>query len=226
MIRMMRGLAAGAALALVSGGCAGHGWQDGYGGGGWGTPSEVHGQVEGVQTRLNTIQLRRENGRRAVVHFDSRTEVVSGNRRYRPESLDRGDHVSMRVSRDSRGRLYTRHVTVRHEVRDVYRGDRDRDRVRDRDRDRVPDRRRDDRRYEDRRDDRDDARSVTGRVGRVDRSGRRFELRSDRGTVWVSVAPNASRGVRERFQRLREGDRVSVTGRYVGRDRFQMERFR
>ncbi|HEX6372777.1 MAG TPA: hypothetical protein VF006_27900 [Longimicrobium sp.] len=227
MIRMMRGLAAGAALALmaVSGGCAGYGWEDGYGGGGWGTPSEVRGQVEGVQTRLNTIQLRRDNGRRAVVHFDSRTEVVSEGRRSRPESLDRGDYVSMRVSRDSRGRLYTRHVTVRHEVRDVYRGDRDRDRVRDRDRDR----RRDDGRYEDRRgrgDDRYDARSVEGRVGRVDRAGRRFELRSDRGTVWVTVAPNASRGVRERFQRLRTGDRVGVTGRYVGRDRFQMERFR
>jgi hypothetical protein len=224
MIRMMRGLAAGAALALaaVSGGCAGYGWEDGYGGGGWGSPSEVRGQVEGVQSRLHTIQLRRDNGRRVVVRFDSRTEVVSDGRRSRPESLDRGDYVSMRVTRDSRGRLFTRHVSVRHEVRDVYRGDRDRDRVRDRDR------RRDDDRYgRDRRDDdRYDARAVEGRVGRVDRSGRRFELRSERGTVWVTVAPNASRGVRDRFARLREGDRVRVSGRYVGRDRFQMEQFR
>ncbi|HEU4884080.1 MAG TPA: hypothetical protein VFT45_17595 [Longimicrobium sp.] len=228
MIRMMRGLAAGAALALatVSSGCAGYGWEDGYGGGGWGSPSEVRGQVEGVQTRLHTIQLRRDNGRRAVVHFDSRTEVVYGDRRERPESLDRGDYVSMRVSRDSRGRLYTRHVTVRHEVRDVYRGDRDRDRDRVGDRDRRHD---DDDRYDrrDRRDDdRYDARAVEGRVGRVDRSGRRFELRSDRGTVWVTVARDASRGVRDRFARLREGDRVRVTGRYVGRDRFEMEQFR
>jgi hypothetical protein len=222
MIRMMRGLAAGAALALasVSGGCAGYGWEDGYGGGGWSTPSEVRGQVEGVQTRLHTIQLRRDNGRRAVVQFDSRTEVVYGDRRERPESLDRGDYVSMRVSRDSRGRLYTRHVTVRHEVREVYRGDRDGDR--------VPERRGDDERYKnrgDRRDDRADARAVEGRVGRVDRSARRFELRGERGTVWVTVAPNASRGVRDRFDRLREGDRVRVSGRYVG-DRFEMEQFR
>jgi hypothetical protein len=127
----------------------------------------------------------------------------------------------MRVSRDSRGRLYARNVNVRHEAREVYRGDRDRRR--------APDRRRDGDRYGDRRDRHDDryeVRSVEGRVERVDRSGRRFQLRSERGTVWVSVAPNASRGVRDRFQRLREGDRVSVTGRYVGRDRFQMERFR
>jgi hypothetical protein len=230
MIRMMRGLAAGAALALaaVSGGCAGN-WQDGYGGGGWGTPSEVRGQVEGVQTRLHTIQLRRDNGQRAVVHFDSRTEVVSGNQRTSAASLDRGDYVSMRVSRDSRGRLYTRHVTVRHEVRDVNRGDdraRDRDRVRDRERDR----RREDGQYDrrdDRRDDvRNDARAVEGRVVRVDRSGRRFELRSDQGTVWVTVPSNASRGVRERFQRLRQGEYVHVSGRYVSRERFEMARFR
>jgi hypothetical protein len=222
MIRTMRGLAAGAMLALaaVSGGCAGNSWDDLYDGRGGG--SELHGRVEGVQTRLHTIQIRRDNGRREVVRYDGSTQVVSGNQRTTAAALDRGDYVSMRVNRDSRGRLYTRHVTVRHENRQVYRGDRDRDR------DRVPDRRRDDRRYEDRRDDdrRYDARSVEGRVGRVDRSGRRFELRSDRGTVWVSVAPNASRGVRDRFQRLREGDRVSVTGRYVSRDRFQMERFR
>lgn len=223
MIRTMRGLAAGAVLAMaaVSGGCAGNSWDDVYGGrGGWGGSSELRGRVEGVQTRLHTIQLRRDNGRREVVRYDARTEVVSGNRRTTAASLDRGDYVSMRVSRDSRGRLYTRHVTVRHENRPVYRGD---DRVRDRDRDRVPDRRRDDRRDDDRRYD---ARAVEGRVGRVDRSGRRFELRGDRGTVWVSLAPNASRGVRDRFQRLREGDRVGVTGRYVSRDRFQMERFR
>lgn len=229
MIRTMRGLAAGAMLALaaVSGGCAGNSWDDVYGGrGGWGGSSELRGRVEGVQTRLHTIQLRRDNGRREVVRYDARTEVVSGNRRTTAASLDRGDYVSMRVSRDSRGRLYTRHVTVRHENRPVYRGD---DRVYDRDGDRrrVPDRRRDDRRYEDRRDDRrHDARAVEGRVGRVDRSGRRFELRSDRGTVWVSVSPNASRGVRDRFQRLRSGDYVRVAGRYVSRDRFQMETFR
>lgn len=217
MIKAMRGLAAGAALALaaVSGGCAGYGMEDVYGRrGGWGGSSEMRGQVDGVYARFNTIRLRRDNGSVADVRYDGRTEVVRGGRRARAESLDRGDYVSMRVSRDSRGRLYTRHVTVRHENRQVSRGDRDRDR--------VPDRR-----YEDRRDDdRYDARSVTGRVGRVDRSGRRFEMRSDRGTVWVSVAPNASRGVRDRFQRLRTGDRVSVTGRYVSRDRFQMERFR
>lgn len=231
MIRKMRGLAAGAALALASvlGGCAGYGWEDGYGGGGWGSPSQVSGRVEGVQTRLRTIQLRRDNGRRVAVHYDGRTDVVSQGRRQNPESLDPGDYVSMRVTRDSRGRLYARDVNVRREA-----PDRVGNRVPDRRRgdDRWDDRRRGDDRWEDRRDRRGnddawrDARAVEGRVGRVDRSGRRFELRGDRGTVWVSVPRDASRGVRERFQRLRTGDHVRVSGRYTSRTAFRLEQFR
>lgn len=219
MIRMMRGLAASAVLALaaVSGGCAGYGMEDVYGGrGGWGGNSEMRGQVDAVHSRYNTIRLRRDNGRVADVRYDSRTEVVDRDRRYRAESLDRGDYVTMRVSRDSRGQLYTRHVTVRRNASAA-------------DRNRVPDRRRGDDRYDDRRgrrDDRYEARSVAGRVERVDRSGRRFQLRTDRGNVWVTVPSNAGRGVRERFQRLRAGAYVSVEGRYVNGDRFQLERFR
>lgn len=242
MIRTIRRLAAGAVLALaaVSGGCAGYGWQDGYGGWGWGTPSELRGRVEGVQTRLRTIQLRRDNGRRVAVRYDSRTEVATQGRRDRPESLDPGDYVTMRVSRDSRGRLYARYVNVRREAREVYR-DRDRDRDRRGGDDRWEDRRRrdgdDDDRWEDRRrdDDRRDERrydermgerSAEGRVGRVDRSRGRFELRTDRGTVWVYVPSDLGRTDTDRFRRLRGGEYVTVSGRYVSRDRFEMERFR
>lgn len=231
MIRTMRTLAAGAVLALsaVSGGCAGY--QDGYGGWGWNTPSEVRGRVEGVQTRLNTIQLRRDNGGRVVVRYDRRTEVDFPGRRGSAEALDPGDYVSMRVSRDNGGRLYARQVHVRREAPDVYRGDRDRDRRRDGDdrrgRGRVDDRW-EDRRRDDRRDDGEwsSLRSAEGRVGRVDRSRRRFELRTGRGTVWVSVPGDLERADGDRFRRLRTGDFVYVTGRYVARDRFELERFR
>ena len=223
MKRMMRGLAACAALAVaaVSGGCAGYGWDDGlYDRGGWGGRSEMRGVVNDVHERYRVIRVRRDDGRMAEVRYDTRTEVVyrDRGRRSRPESLDRGDYVSMRVNRDSRGQLYTRHVTVRREARDGYRRDRDRDRGDDR---------WDDRRYRDRHDDGwRNVRSLDGRVGRVDRSGRRFELRTDRGTVWVSVPSSADRSVRERFQRLRTGDRVHVSGRYAGNGRFRMDRFR
>ncbi len=215
MKRMMRGLAAGAALALaaVSGGCAGYGMEDVLNGGrgGWGSTSEMRGEVRDVSERYRTIHVRRDNGRAVAVRYDSRTEVTYNGRRYRPSSLDRGDYVSMRVSRDSRGELYTRHVTLRRDVRAAR--DRDRGRYDDRDR-------------HDRRDDRYEARAAEGRVGRVDRGGRRFELRTERGSVWVTLPSNASRGVRERFGRLRRGDYVRVSGRYTANGRFQMDRFR
>jgi hypothetical protein len=217
MKRMMRGLAAGAALVLasVSGGCASaYGW-DGYDG--WGGSSEMRGVVNDVHERYRVIRLRRDNGRITDVRYDARTEVVYQGRRYRPESLDRGDYVSVRVNRDSRGQLYARNVTLRRDARDGYNRDRDR-----RDNDGW-----DDRRDRDRRDDGwGNVRSLDGRVGRVDRSRRRFELRSDRGTVWVSLPYNADRTVRDRFSRLRSGDRVQVSGRYAGNGRFQMDGFR
>lgn len=223
MKRMMRGLAACAALALAaaSGGCANaYGWDGVYDGGGWGGSSEMRGVVTSVHDRYNTIRLRRDNGRIADVRYDSRTEVVSSGRRYRPQSLDRGDYVSMRVNRDNRGQLYARHVTVRREARDTYSRDRDRDRRDDR---------WDDRRDRDRRDnDRgwNNARALDGTVGRVDRDDRRFELRTARGSVWVYLPGSPSQATRERYQRLRTGDYVHVSGR-MGRNRtFQMDRFR
>lgn len=225
MKRMMRGLAACAALALtaVTGGCAGNGWEDVVYGGrdGWGGATEMRGEVRDVSERYRVIRVERDNGRTAQVRYDGRTEVVYGDRRVRATALNHGDYVSMRVSRDSRGELYTRHVTVRRIARDSRdRGGYD---------DRRGDRRRDDRwddRRDDRRDERYDARAAEGRVGRVDRSARRFELHTDRGTVWVNLSGNASRGVRERFGRLRQGDRVRVSGRYVANGRFQMDSFR
>lgn len=216
MKRMMRGLAACAALALtaVAGGCAGNGWEDVVYGGrdGWGGASEMRGEVRDVSERYRVIRLQRDNGSTAQVRYDRRTEVVYGDRRVRPTALNHGDYVSMRVSRDSRGELYTRHVTVRRIARDS------------RDRDRYDDRRGD--RRNDRRDERYDARAAEGHVGRVDRGARRFELHTERGTVWVNLSSNASRGVRERFGRLRQGDRVRVSGRYVANGRFQMDSFR
>ena len=205
----MRGRAAGAVLALTAAlaGCAGYGWEDVLhdGVGGWG--SDMRGEVRDVHERYRVIELRRDDGRRAEVRYDSRTDVTYRGRRYRPESLDRGDYVTMRVNRDSRGRLFARHIVVRRSVRDrdVY----------DRDRDRYP-----------RDDDRYDARTAEGRVTRVDHRSGRFQLRTGSRTVWVTLPYDAGRGTRDRFHRLREGDYVRIYGRYRGRDRFELERFR
>lgn len=207
MIRMMRGLAAGAALALASaaGGCAGYGWEDVlYDGIGGRDGTEIRGEVRDVQDRNRVIRLRRDDGRITSVRYDSRTDVIYRDRRYSPRSLDRGDYVSVRVARDSRGELHARRIVVRRSVRDgVY----------------------------DRRDTRDDgwslsARTVEGRVSRVDRRNGRFQLRADSRSIWVTLPYNPGGNVRQRFDRLRQGDYVRVSGRFVSRDRFEIERFR
>ena len=64
-------------------------------------------------------------------------------------------------------------------------------------------------------------------MGRVDRDGTRFELRGTReGNVWVTVPRNASRGMRDRISRLREGQYVRLRGRYLSGNRFEIEGFR
>ena len=215
MIRTLRGWAAGAVLALAAtaGGCAGNSWDDVlYGGDRYGYGSDIRGQVRDVGSR--TIELRTESGRNARVRYDGSTDVRYRDRRYSVRSLQRGDYVTIRTYRERDGDLYARSVEVRRSARA----------------DRVYDRRRDDRadrRVPPRRSDVYARTSVEGRVGRVDRRGGRFELRDTRqGTVWVTVPRNASRGMRERISRLREGQHVRLQGRFLSGNRFEVEGFR
>lgn len=213
MIRTLRGWAAGAVLVLATtaGGCAGVGWDDVlYGGDAYGWGSEIRGEVRDVGSR--SIEIRTDGGRHVRVWHDRYTEVRYGDRRYSVRSLERGDDVVVRTRRERDGDLYARSVIVRRSGRD-----------------RVYDRR-DDRRYPripPRRDEVYSRTSIEGRVGRVDRDGTRFELRGTReGTVWVTVPRNASRGMRDRVARLREGQYVRLRGRYLSGNRFEIEGFR
>ncbi|HZG42195.1 MAG TPA: hypothetical protein VEY93_04470 [Longimicrobium sp.] len=213
MRRMVRGLALAATLALGAGGCAGYGMEEVLNGG-LGTlyGNEVEGEIRGVNTRSRYLEVRTYNGRSERVRYDGRTRVVYRDRQYNPSALERGDEVSIRTSRDRNGYLYADHVRVRHSRGNDRYDSRDRDRDRDR-RDRDRDR------YEDR------VYSLDARVVRVSRTSRQMELRtSDGRRVWATL-PHDSRD-RDRFNRLREGDRVRLTGRYTSRERFVIERIR
>jgi hypothetical protein len=212
MIKTLRGWAAGAVLALATtaGGCAGYGLDDVlYGDGPYVQQSEVRGEVRDISSR--TIEVRTDRGRNVRVYYDRYTEVRRGDRRFAVRSLQRGDDVVLRTRRERDGELYARAVILQRNGRGSYD-------------------RRDERRYPRIPPRRDEAYSRTvleGRVGRVDRNGTRFELRDTReGTVWVSVRGNAGRGVRERVERLREGQYVRLQGRFLSGNRFEVEGFR
>jgi hypothetical protein len=231
MNRTLRGWTAGAVLAfaVTAGGCAGSGLDDVLNGG---RPNAYGGEVRGEVRDVNSrsVQVRTDDGRTALVRFDSRTSVSYDGRRYSPGTLQRGDLVAMRVNRDGRGDLYTQSISLRRRAdgggRVVDRrtgervGDRNADRARRRTEERV--RRRDDRRGE------TNARtSVEGRVGRVDMRNNRFELRdTGHGNVWVTLPRNARGEMRSRVARLREGQHVRLQGRFLSGDRFEVEGFR
>jgi len=68
--------------------------------------------------------------------------------------------------------------------------------------------------------------TVDGRVERVDLQRNSFEMR-DRSNerVIVSVPFNARRSDVDRFRALREGDYVRVEGRFLDRERFELDSF-
>ncbi|MEW5931942.1 MAG: hypothetical protein AB1941_31115 [Gemmatimonadota bacterium] len=181
--------------------------------------SDLRGEVRRVDTRNRVIEVRGRDGRGVTAYYDGRTRVEYRGRRYGVSALERGDEVSMRVSRDRGRYLYADHIYVTESARDRGGWGRD-DRGRDDDRDR----RRDDRR--DRAAWRDTGR-LYGTVMAVDFRSWRFEVRGDRGErVRVTVPREANRSTEDRFRRLRRGDRVDLAVRPLSRDRAELRRFR
>jgi len=210
MIRTMRGWAAGAvlAMAMAAAGCAGSGWEDVYGRPG-GYATDIRGEVRGVGSRH--IDLRTDGGRHTRVRYDGRTDVRYRDRRYSARSLERGDHVVVRVDTRGRGEPYARMVTVRSSRRA----------------ERVYDRRTDDRRYPGRRDDAYARSELEGRVVAVDSRSATFRLDGTRqGTVSVTLPSNAGRGLRQRVVQLRQGQYVRLRGRFLSENRFEVSGFR
>jgi len=68
--------------------------------------------------------------------------------------------------------------------------------------------------------------TVDGRVERVDLQRNSFDMRDQsRERVVVSLPYNARRSDVDRFRALREGDYVRVEGRFLDRERFELDSF-
>jgi hypothetical protein len=190
--------------ALALAGCHELGHIDGIGdyGGTTNSNGDVVGEVQYVDPRAREIEVRTDGGRTAVLRYDDRTQVVYRQRNYPVANLERGDYIAARVQQDRDRRDYTDTITVRESVQD--RGGRGSGGSSGSSRfDRVD-----------------------GRVEHIDARRGTFELRDSRNrTIVVSVPFNAPRQVMDRFNRLREGDSVTIEGRSAGNDRFELENF-
>jgi hypothetical protein len=161
--------------------------------------SDVVGEVEDVDNRAREIEIRTDSGQTAVVRYDDQTQVIYRQRNYSVANLERGDYIAARVQRDRDGRDFADTITVRESVQERSGTGRQTGSRLDR---------------------------LEGRVESVDSRGGTFGIRDSRNRVIsVSVAFNAPRSVRDRFDRLRSGDYVRIEGRAAGRDQFDLENF-
>jgi hypothetical protein len=165
--------------------------------------SNIVGEVREVDTRGRQIELSTDAGRRFLVKYDNNTRVSYRQRDYAVANLEPGDYVTVLAQQDRDGRYFTDLITVRESVqeRGGYGGE-----------------------------------SGSSNVGRIERLEGRVEyVDSRRGTleirdrnnrlVVVSLPYNAPRTVSERLNRLREGDYVRMEGRFINRERFELENF-
>ena len=171
--------------------------------GNWGG-SDLVGEVRDVDTRARQIELSTDAGRKFLVRYDNNTRVSYRQRDYAVANLEPGDYVSLRAQQDRDGRYFTDLITVKESVqeRGSYGGDSSGSANVER------------------------LEKLEGRVEFIDSRRGTLEIR-DRSNrlVVVSLPYNAPRAITDRLNRLREGDYVRMEGRFLNRERFELENF-
>jgi len=163
---------------------------------------EFVAEVERLDTSSREIHLRPNDSRTRVVGYSAAARAVYRGREYPVTQLETGDIVAMQLKQDSRGNPYTDLIRVQESVRDrnQSRGETARPGT--------------------------GVQTVDGRVEQVDLQRSSFEMRGQsRERVFVSLPSNARRSDVDRFRTLRAGDYVRVEGRFLDRERFELETF-
>ena len=159
----------------------------------------LDGQVERVDTSPWEIRIRESNGRSSVVRYDTNTRVIYREREYSVNQLEAGDIVTVDLKKDSRGNFYTDSIRIQESVRD-------RGGITTRPGTGIQ--------------------TLDGRVEQLDFQRSSFEISGQSGErIFVSLPSNAQRSDVNRFRALRVGDYVRVEGRFLDRDRFELENF-
>jgi ribosomal protein S1 len=160
----------------------------------------VNGEIRYVDTRSQQVGLRTDDGRSGDVRFDDRTRVIYQQREYPVTALEQGDYVSMRVQQTQQGELYTDQIYVQRNARDQTGSTGGYDPY-------------------------GSGSTVQGSVTAVDSNRGWFELRSQYGTMLVTLPYAPSAADRDRFARLRTGDSVRAQVRQVSDTRYELVRF-
>jgi hypothetical protein len=123
-------------------------------------------------------------------------------REYPVTQLETGDIVAMQLRQDSRGNSYTDLIRIQESIQD-------RNQRRGNGASPGP-----------------GIQTLDGRVEQLDFQRSSFEIRGQsRDRVIVSLPDNAQRSDVDRFRALRSGHYVRVEGRFLDRERFELENF-
>jgi hypothetical protein len=163
---------------------------------------EFVAEVDRLDSSSREIHLRPNNSRTRVVGYSTDASVLYRGREYPVSQLEAGDIVAMQLKQDSRGNSYTDLIRVQESIRD-----------RDQSQGGIirPG---------------TGSQTVDGRVEQLDFQRSAFEIRDQsRARVLVSLPYNARRSDVDHFRALRVGDYVKVEGRFVDRERFELENF-
>jgi predicted RNA-binding protein len=162
--------------------------------------SDVRGAIERVDFSSRRIYLRPNDSDRRVVAYSADAKVLYRGREYPLTRLETGDVVALQVKRDSRGDSYTDLIRVQENVREQSRTERPSAAAQ--------------------------IQTLAGRVNRIDLRGNSFDLDDQQSQpVLVVLSESARDSDRERLRRLKDGDRVRIEGRFMGRDRFELLSF-
>lgn len=180
-------------------------------GGGQQQTGQVSGVVQNVDTRNQQIVLQATNGQQVALFFNQQTQVTYQNRAYSVMNLERGDRVTARVQQAQNGGYYTDLVQVDQSVQtsngDVYSS--------------TPSRVQGSGGYGD-----GTVQTLQGTVRQVDRRNGVFVLDvGNYNTLTVSLPYNPTQNDLNRFQTLRVGDSVRITGVYLNNNRVELRRF-
>jgi hypothetical protein len=181
---------------------------------------DVVAEVQNVDTRNQSIQVRTQNNQTAYVYYDNRTQVVYNNQGYAVTALERGDVVNMRISQTGNNQYYTDYIQVTQSAQQragsgtnsgVYNGGVYNGSVNNG----AYDRNNPNQQY-----------TLAGSVSKVDYQHGMFTVRDNNGNSTTVAMPNNARSRdANRFQQMRNGDYVQFRAHWWNPNRFELVRF-
>jgi hypothetical protein len=193
-------VAAAALSGCQSGGALGQVLGSVLGGGqAQGGQQQVSATIAGVDTRAQQIGIQQGNGQTVGVAYDGKTRVIYQNQSYPVTALERGDEVVLRILDAGNGKYYTDSVHVTRSVTPsggtTSAGGSG------------------------------TVQSLQGIVRQIDRNNGLFSLDVQGGTVTVSIPYGARSSDVTRFQNLRAGDQVRLSGVFLNNTRVELRQF-